>query len=48
MSDQETNEVPEEEVLDTVATEEVVEEQVEETDVESEACLLYTSPSPRD
>ena len=36
MSDQETNEVPEEEVLDTVATEEVVEEQVEETDVESE------------
>ena len=36
MSDQETNEVPEEEVLDTVATEEVVEEQIEETDVESE------------
>ncbi len=36
MSDQETNEVPEEEVLETVATEEVVEEQVEETDVESE------------
>ena len=36
MSDQETNEVPEEEVLDTVATEEVVEEQLEETDVESE------------
>jgi len=36
MSDQETNEVPEEEVLDTVATEEVVEDQVEEADIESE------------
>ena len=36
MSDQETNEVPEEEVLDTVATDEVVEDQAEEADVESE------------
>jgi len=36
MSDQETNEVPEEEVLDTVATEEVVEDQLEESEVESE------------
>ena len=36
MSDQETNEVPEEEVLETVATEEAVEDQVEEADLESE------------
>ncbi|MDB4864028.1 trigger factor [Pirellulaceae bacterium] len=36
MSDQDTNEIPEEEVLDVVTTDETVEEQVEETASESE------------
>ena len=36
MSDQDTNEVPEEEVLDVVTTDETVEDQVEEAASESE------------